>query len=944
MKISVIIAAYNAEKYLAETLDSIVSQTIEDYEVIVVNDGSQDRTMDILKEYAKEYPVLKMIDKENGGPSSARNAALDAAQGEYVFFLDADDLVEPDTLECLYERALEQKADLVIAKYDIFNQYRTFAVNDLNDLVMQDKIEKYDTRILWTFSMSNKLFRRSLIEEYSLRLPPISYSEDGVFTLTFVYHANRITGLDKVVLHYRRMADSEADSITSSVSPGKIKDYIEAHRLIEEAAYKSMLIDYPGYETAAQLKEQNEEMRGYIQTISRKEFQILLNHFYAKFWSIEEDTAVLLVDEMQKKLRELDMRDISILEDSYPEYSFANLYVKQEDVRNHAYFSFVLYGDREHEEDFINVLHSVIMQNLVYMKIILPEQMREAVERACLMQGNIIFYGSRSQDELFIDAIRQADTPYMTFGDTNIAYADNAFKYAFKRFLKSSADFIIELIYHRNYGDIQAVLLNNTALNSQKGGYEYNEYMSMDHTLANKFFRTSFLRDYQPDSTRSLLSQLPGMYKRGYYTFMNDAIVFFEKPERTFADFVGTEETLPFIRDYMEDKEANLDSPEIAADPGEVLPKLMSFPSHTLSQVLFRKAVSFLRRRKVKNRVLFFSIRKDGELEGNAKALYPYIKGEKIVRAKLLPHSPLEELKMYEAVYTSKVIVTDDYNRYLRYFPLRKNQRVIQLWHACGAFKKFGRRGTNLSPFTDGATHAQYNLVTVSGDYIRTIYADAFNIDLNKVKALGCPRTDDFFNAGLIADKKEKIYEAYPEFRGKYIIIYAPTFRDINNNRREFHPELDFDRLSRELLPDQMFVVCPHPVMQNAIVDKEYDNIRVVRDFSTNDLMFVSDILVTDYSSVIFEYALLQKPIAFFCYDLPTYNRGFYLNYPDDLPGDVYANQNTLTEYLTDKDRHILTEKYKTFVERYMSACDGHSCERIAGLINAYMEEDDHAQ
>lgn len=72
--------------------------------------------------------------------------------------------------------------------------------------------------------------------------------------------------------------------------------------------------------------------------------------------------------------------------------------------------------------------------------------------------------------------------------------------------------------------------------------------------------------------------------------------------------------------------------------------------------------------------------------------------------------------------------------------------------------------------------------------------------------------------------------------------------------------------------------------MKNDIVSKKYDNIKVVRDFSTNDFMFVSDMLITDYSSVIFEYALLKKPIGFFCYDLAIYDRGFYLNYPDDLP------------------------------------------------------------
>lgn len=304
----------------------------------------------------------------------------------------------------------------------------------------------------------------------------------------------------------------------------------------------------------------------------------------------------------------------------------------------------------------------------------------------------------------------------------------------------------------------------------------------------------------------------------------------------------------------------------------------------------------------------------------------------------MLPHNPLTKLRMYYYTITSKVIVTDDYDRYLRHFQLRQSQRVIQLWHACGAFKKFGQRGTNMSIPTDRATHAQYNLVTVSSDKIRGIYADAFDVDVHKVKALGCPRTDAFFDEQFIQDTKEKVYAAYPEFRGKYMIIYAPTFRDIGNDRTEFKPDLDFEQLSRDLLPNQMLIVCPHPVMKNKIVEGEFANIKVVRDFSTNDMMLISDMLITDYSSVIFEYALLRKPIAFYCYDLLNYNRGFYLNYPEDLPGDVYENQKDLTAYITSEEKDRLTDKYDKFIEKYMSACDGHSCERIADMIHAYME------
>ena len=111
MKVSVIVAAYNAEKYVTETMESLANQSIDDYEIIVVNDGSKDHTIDILRDYESRYDNITVVDKENGGPSSARNRGLDLAKGEYVYFFDADDVLELDALEALYERAKEKRAD-----------------------------------------------------------------------------------------------------------------------------------------------------------------------------------------------------------------------------------------------------------------------------------------------------------------------------------------------------------------------------------------------------------------------------------------------------------------------------------------------------------------------------------------------------------------------------------------------------------------------------------------------------------------------------------------------------------------------------------------------------------------------------------------------------------------------------------------------------------------
>ena len=337
-KISVIIAAYNAEEYLSETLDSIFLQTMNDseYEVIIINDGSSDSTLDILNSYKQTYSNLIIIDKENGGPSSARNAGLDIAKGEYVFFFDADDILEGDALSTMYETASEKQADLLIGKYDIFNRHTTIAIHNLDDLIELEEIDKYNTDILWTFSLSNKLFRRDLIEKFNLRLPPVSYSEDGAFLTQFLYRSSKIVGLDYIIFHYRRYDDM--NSITASISPSKIRDYITAHQMILASAEESFLRDYPEYNTIEEAREQNSDIHNYLNTIIQKQLQIMLNQFYIQFWSLDSDTVQLLVDEINNKLKILDMRVISTLSLSFPEFSLYDIKASQEDVLKRIFY------------------------------------------------------------------------------------------------------------------------------------------------------------------------------------------------------------------------------------------------------------------------------------------------------------------------------------------------------------------------------------------------------------------------------------------------------------------------------------------------------------------------------------------------------------------------------------------------------------------------------
>ena len=130
MKISVVIPVYNIEDYLSECLDSIVNQSLEDIEIICVNDGSTDGSLDILKEYESKDSRVKIISQENKGIGNARNTALEYAKGEYVYFIDGDDTLELDALERLYDLNIEKNADFIIFKISNFNEETGERIND----------------------------------------------------------------------------------------------------------------------------------------------------------------------------------------------------------------------------------------------------------------------------------------------------------------------------------------------------------------------------------------------------------------------------------------------------------------------------------------------------------------------------------------------------------------------------------------------------------------------------------------------------------------------------------------------------------------------------------------------------------------------------------------------------------------------------------------------
>lgn len=353
---------------------------------------------------------------------------------------------------------------------------------------------------------------------------------------------------------------------------------------------------------------------------------------------------------------------------------------------------------------------------------------------------------------------------------------------------------------------------------------------------------------------------------------------------------------------------------------------------------LNRSLQRLLRAMPLRDRVLFFSIRSDGGLQGNIKCVYDALPDvKKKVFAHTLPHSPLVKVSAYCGLLTSKVIVTDDYVRYFRATGKRRGQKVFQLWHACGAFKKFGLDApSHLSPEEEKLTHERYDAVAVSAAGCIPCYAGAFGIAEEKCLPLGVPRTDGFFDEAELEKLKNGAYELLPALKGKTVYFYAPTFRDKGSEKLSPPSLPDFDGISRLLREDEVMVVKNHPAVKEKLLGKDYPNIfEPLCD--TLALTSVCTVLVTDYSSAIYEALLMKKSILFFAPDIESYERSFYPDFPADLPGEMITDSADLLPALR---RAAQTPKdSSSFIASQLSACDGHSTERCAELVRKFLKQ-----
>lgn len=233
-KISIIVPVYNVEKYIHRCIDSILHQTFKDFELILVDDGSLDNSGKICDEYAKEDDRIKVIHKENGGLSDARNVGLDIAQGEYIAFVDSDDWIEKDMYSILYENIRKYNADISICKTrKIFDSTVDNNITTNNCIILNNE-EAFDCLFNNKYYASHacdKLYKKSLFD--GIRYPVGKLYEDMFTTYRLFEKANKVVFSDYIGYNYFQRKDG---IVNSKFRPEKL-DYIRAFNGIFDLGY-----------------------------------------------------------------------------------------------------------------------------------------------------------------------------------------------------------------------------------------------------------------------------------------------------------------------------------------------------------------------------------------------------------------------------------------------------------------------------------------------------------------------------------------------------------------------------------------------------------------------------------------------------------------------------------------------------------------------------------
>ncbi|MFP7298693.1 CDP-glycerol glycerophosphotransferase family protein [Neobacillus niacini] len=285
--------------------------------------------------------------------------------------------------------------------------------------------------------------------------------------------------------------------------------------------------------------------------------------------------------------------------------------------------------------------------------------------------------------------------------------------------------------------------------------------------------------------------------------------------------------------------------------------------------------------------------------------------------ATIIPFETYNIIHWIQSIYhlsTSRWLIIDNYYGFLSTVHFKENVECIQIWHAAGALKTFGLQDHSVEFRSKAAkkrfrkVYEKFDKVVVGSEVMASIFMDSFDLSPSSILRTGVPRTDFFFEKENHETLVVQFREQFPKIKGKKVILYAPTFRD--SQFEDYEIKLDLDRMYQQLNKNHVLFIKLHPA-----VKAKYDYQKLYPDFvydltsykRMNEFLVITDILITDYSSTPFEFALLKKPMIFYTYDLELYKkeRGVISNFEQEVPGPLAFDTNEVIKLILNSKTDI---------------------------------------
>lgn len=379
---------------------------------------------------------------------------------------------------------------------------------------------------------------------------------------------------------------------------------------------------------------------------------------------------------------------------------------------------------------------------------------------------------------------------------------------------------------------------------------------------------------------------------------------------------------------------------------GAKIKRFFMYASIVLIRVYYHVLDTFIPKKG--NRIMIMSETKD-VLWGNLKYIVDGIKARGLDKKYRMTYSYRSTagkhqgfgdiwswIKVVTKIASQDVIFVDDYAPIFGFFKLGKKTKLIQVWHAGEGFKSVGysRFGKEGSPFPQGSCHKQYTHVITGSEHLIKVFQEVFAIEKEAFYPVGMPRLDDFLDDEHIENFKSDFYEKYPMLKGRKIILFAPTYRGSEQKEAYYdYDKLDLRRIYEYCRDNNsVFMIKMHPFVKDSIhIPEEYSD--VICDFSgypnINDLYYVTDLLVTDYSSNYFEYALLRRPVVFYTYDRQVYEltRGVHRSIKESAPGKVCDTFDEFMLCLENEDYEV--QKLLKFVKDNFGDYQGNATNKV---------------